>query len=274
MNRHEARNLLCEYVLGQLDDHQVAAVAEHLAEDENLQTIGRFLRWLQPRLLEMESHLPGIHPSGDQLVNEALGHGGLQGQSGDWVQDHLAKCAECAKLVKTIKEANAELIENDRVKPIPIARPQRSWIRLAVAASFALVIFTAGMWIGTQNNGPDLAPQVVAVHLTGITRDSQATTKLIIPQDNLLPPLVLECDPWIGRATAETFQLGVIMREQISNRVVQKWQLDATVDWSVSDGGFVIVPQVRNLTPGVYDIEIKDDSGKLIFKTGFHLDPR
>jgi anti-sigma factor RsiW len=270
MDREQAKFLLSEYVLGQLDAAEAAAVSACLAEDPELRRAEEFLRWIQPRLVEMKGHLPGEHPTGAELVSAALGQGDVPDERGDWVRNHLADCDDCLQLVATISKANAELERGDPVRPLASSRLPRQWVRLAMAAVIAFVLFGTGIWIGQrdQNQGP------ASIHLAGIARGQEAAADVSPSADGQLPPLVLECDPWVGRASAADFLLEIRLQERETRQVVHTLEISAARSWSAEEGGIGVTFEAGALPAGDYDIEVRDDTGRVIFQTGFHLLPR
>ena len=277
MDRAEAEKLLSEYVVGQLDAERAAAVAGALAQDGELRQLEQFLRWLQPRLQQMRGHLPGQHPTGEELVHAAVGQGSIPSDREDWVRDHLQSCAECRHLADMIRQAEGQLAaEDDRQATLAaVARPAPQWTKLAMAAVIALVLITSGIWLGQRDTGsPAPDGRGPTVHLAGITRGQTGVADVSPSADGRLPLLVLECDPWVGRATADDFLLEIRLLERESRQVVTIWRVNARAAWSAAgQEGVLLDPDSPAPAAGDYELEVRDDSGLVIFQTGFHLSP-
>jgi anti-sigma factor RsiW len=277
MDRAEAEKLLSEYVLGQLDAGRAAAVADLLAGDADLRQLEQFLRWLQPRLQQMRDHLPGEHPTGEELVHAAVGQGSIPSDREDWVREHLQSCAECRRLADMIRQAEGQLAaQEDQTAGQasgPAGGPAPQWTKLAMAAVVALVLITSGIWLGQRDTGAP-ADRGPIVHLAGITRGQTGAADVSPSADGRLPLLVLECDPWVGRASADDFLLEIRLLERESRQVVTIWRTNARAAWSAEDMGVLLDPDSPAPTAGDYELEVRDDSGQVIFQTGFHLSPR
>lgn len=270
MDRADARNLLSEYVTGRLDPGQNADVAKHLAADPELQKTEKFLRWLQPRLLEMKNSLPGDHATGEELVNAALGLGDFPSHREDWVRKHLAKCGECLEFKIQIQQADAQLKREDKSQ----TSPMRQWAKYMMAAAVAFALVASGVWMGSQDRGLGPAIQVASIHLEGLARGQRPGAAITPAADGQLPPLVLECDPWAGRDTADDFQLEIRLLERENRQLVKVRNISAADRWSDDDGGIQLDLEIDALPAGNYDLEIKDETGRIIFQTGFDLLPR
>jgi hypothetical protein len=270
MDRDEVRFLLSAFVLGQLDADQAAAIQRHLSEDESLRRQESFLRWVHPCLLDIKDHLPGDHLTGEELVNTALGQDGTSNQREDWVRSHLAVCEECRELEASIREADSQLKREDS----PRKSSRAHWSRWAIAAVLALIVFVSGVWWGNRDEGLDPERQIVAVHLAGVSRGETILVEVTPLANGSLPPLILEQDPWIGRASDDDFTLEIKLLEAFSMTTVRMWQLGATAAWSEDEGGILLDTQTEILSAGRYLIEVSDDARTIIFQTGFHLLPR
>jgi hypothetical protein len=270
VDRNDAKLLLGEYVQGQLSADQAAAVQMHLAEDETLRRMDVFLRWVQPCLVEIKDHLPGDHPTGAELVDAVLGQDGFPNQRGDWVRSHLADCEECRGLQTAIEEANDQLEREDS----PRVNPKPQWAKWAVAAVLALAIFATGIWLGTRNDQLDGQPILAAIHLTGITRGESSSVEIRPSIKGLLPPVLLEHDPWVGRSSGDDFQMDISLLEAQSLKKVKVWRLWAMQTWSEKAGGILLDLGDENLAAGEYLFEVADDTGTITFQTGFHLLPQ
>ena len=267
MDRAQVQNLLSDYVTGRLDASQSAEVARQVADDPELAQMEQFLRWLQPRLMEMKDGLPGDHATGEELVNEALGQGDFPSDREDWVREHLVKCGECRELKNQIQEAGAQLRREDRKQNHP-------WIKIMMAAVVACVLIVSGVWIGSHDRGPGSRPEVASVHLQGLSRGEVGITTITPTDSGQLPPLVLGCDPWVGRATDQDFQLEIRLLERDERLVVRSWTISAADSWSGDGGGILLDPGIDTRDAGFYDLEVSDETGRIIFQTGFHLLPR
>jgi hypothetical protein len=270
VNREEATGKLSEYVLGQLDESTAAEVARYLAGDAELRRSEQFLQWLLPRLREMKGHLPGPHPTGEELVQVATGQEQFVNQREDWVREHLASCADCRELAAHIRDTDRDLRRGDQARLWRgFSRPGR----LGLAAVLALIILSSSLWFGPFRNVPENS-QIPTVHLAGLTRDAVATVEVRPTDSNELPPLMLECDPWIGRMTADDFRLEIRLWQRETHEVVTIWRVNAQAVWSADQGGILLVPNSPAPTPGHYDLEVRDELGAVIFQTGFLLLPR
>lgn len=276
MDREEVGKLLSEYVLGQLDADRAAAVQQHLARDEDLRRTEQTLRWLLPRLRDMKDHLPGQHPTGEELVALVTGFGEIANRREDWVRDHLGTCPECRLLADMIAETEREGQDEDagRERTASAATPPRQWTKLAVAAVIALVLISTGLWFGQRNGNLAPTEEAHTVHLAGITRGQTGTADVSPSADGRLPILVLECDPWVGRATADDFLLEIRLMERETRQVITIWKVNAQSAWSADEQAVVLDPDSQAPPPGYYDLEVRDDRGQVIFQTGFHLLPR
>lgn len=267
VDRAQVQNLLSDYVTGRLDASQSAEVARQVADDPELAQMEQFLRWLQPRLMEMKDGLPGDHATGEELVNEALGQGDFPSDREDWVREHLAECGECRELKNQIQEAGAQLRREDR-------KQNRPWIKIMMAAVVACVLIVSGVWIGSHDRGPGSRPEVASVHLQGLSRGEVGITTITPTDSDQLPPLVLGCDPWVGRATDQDFQLEIRLLARDERLVVKTWTIGAADSWSGDGGGILLDPGINPPDAGFYDLEVSDETGRIIFQTGFHLLPR
>jgi hypothetical protein len=270
VNREEATGKLSEYVLGQLDPATAAEMAEYLAGDDELERSEEFLRWLLPCLREMKGHLPGPHPTGEELVQVVTGEGQFVNQREDWVREHLASCAECRQLAAQVRATDRGLRQADQPG---LWRRLNQQTRLGLAAVLALIILSSSLWFGPFRNVPENS-QIPTVHLAGLTRDAVATVEVRPTDSNELPPLMLECDPWIGRMTADDFRLEIRLWQRETHEVVTIWRVNAQAVWSADQGGILLVPNSPAPTPGHYDLEVRDELGAVIFQTGFLLLPR
>jgi hypothetical protein len=264
-------HLLSEYVLGQLDAAQANSVADAIAADPDLRQASTFLAWLAPRLVEMRDHLPGLHATGEELVTFALGQGALPNERGDWVRSHLAECAECRRLVDLIAA-----VELEAADPVPSGQRRRpSWTQLAVAAILVGAVFTAGLWYGNQRDGqPGHRSPLAVIHLAGLIRGGQDVVSITPTAEGVIPPLVLDCDPWVGRETADDFPLRITVTDRATGQMAASRIMQAKVAWSPDKAGLLVDLAGGRLQPAVYDLTVHNDVDAVIFQTAFRLLPR
>lgn len=265
MKREEAAHKLSEYVLGQLDADTAEAVAEQIAADADLQRMEEFLRWLQPRLQNMPDHLPGPHATGEELVHAATGQGDISNQREDWVRDHLDQCPECRDLMSRVQAADRDLQQSDR------PGGQRN-MGLGLAAVVALIVITSTLWVWTKSGDAPISPDPIpVVQLAGITRGDHALTTIQSTSGGQLPHMLLECDPWIGRVTADDFTLEIKLLAADSVEALHIWKMSTQEIWNAEQGGLILEMGDLSLAEGDYWLEVRDENRQVIFQTGFHL---
>jgi len=261
----DIQDLLRDLAGGKLSADEAALLREHLADDPDLARFSDFVEWLEPRLQQLAASDQDTHPSGHDLVAAALGPlAELPANDSATVTVHLAQCPECQKLVAAVKAADdADAAHNATPKP------RRDWQKMAMAATLSLAIIGAGSFLVQRAQAPLPDP----IQLAAITRSAPTETTVTALTNHSIPPLLLAVDPWIGRQNADdyTLQVRLVLLDDPGRTIAP--QPMAARDWQANPGGFVVVWPERDLPPGHYGIEVRDDGDRVIYESLFQLIP-
>ncbi len=283
MTHHDLQELLQNYAAGRLSATEAAEVKKVLADDPGLEEFSEFVIWLQLRLESLGNHLPGLHPTGEQLVVAALGPLGESSipadeEPGEWVVTHLDGCAECRELVvligRTEQQADDSGLAARPSRQRSIFSLQRSWPKFAMAASLAVLLVVGGMFVGNRSTAPVAEP----FRLAAVSRAVIETPVVTLTPRGEIPPLILAFDPWVGRLSAEdyTLQISLVFHDEPS----REWPLTQTTaaGWQSDLNGVALDLKLKDpgpdgIRPGRYGLEVRDDAGLVIYQGEFRLVP-
>lgn len=266
MKHQDIQDLLRDHAAGKLTADESALLMEYLADDPDLARFAGFVEWLEPRLAQLAATDQGAHPSGQELVAAALGPlPELPGNDSAAVHDHIAQCPECQELVSAIKAADTAPLN----EPVVLRRRQPGWQKMAIAAVLAVAVIGTGLFIGRPSQSPLPAP----IRLAAVTRSAPVETTITALVDHRIPPLLLTLDPWIGRQNADNYTLQVTLSANDQPDLSLPYLSIAARDWQPETGGIVVNWPQKNLPPGHYRIEVRDDRDHVIFQTLFQLIP-
>lgn len=262
---------------GKLTAADEAVVREASAKDPGLAKFNQFVQWLTPRLQALDENFPGLHANGEELVLAALGPLGElpekeNSERREWVEAHLDSCAECRKLVATIKQIDSTATESPSVTRRAWSRPGKTWPTFAVAATLVVAVFGAGLFLGQRESAPVVAP----FRLAAVSRAVAELPVVTLTGQGNLPPFILAFDPWVGRLSADDYflQLALVFKGDPA----QQWQFErGTGDsWRSELNGVQVELDIpgqehEEWVPGHYSLEVTDELGLMIYQGEFRL---
>jgi hypothetical protein len=201
------------------------------------------------------------HPSHDAI--EALVDGRLDAFDREIVESHLEVCRLCAEDAADLRAVQRDIGAGDA--PRPVAAPQRTWIRPAVAAAGIAAMILVGVWLRDRSaNAPVAAP--APIQANNAPPPAVAPAAALTPEEQVIVDRVIAAGrvelPPVDRALAGS--VGTLLG---SRRVVLPLAPIAPI------GTAVLLPRPEfswQEMPGVtsYSVAIFDEKFALVAESG------